>query len=402
MFYVGIDIAKKTHEIGILDEHGEKTAKSFSITNSEQGFTKLMGRLDKAGVGAENCSIGMEATGHYWLALYSHLLEAGFAVFVINPIQTDAFRNVGTVRAAKTDSIDSFLIADLIRFGRFSATHLAEESMVALKQLVRHRIQIIKQRTALKNRLTAVLDMVFPEYPKLFADIYGQGSKEFLASWPTPEEISHVTTKRIAALLKKASGNKLGETKAKEIKEMAAASFGINFATEALSFEIKQMIGLINFIDEQLKPLEAQIAKTLKQTNTYLESIPGIGPVFASIIVAEIGDITRFSAPSQIIAFAGMDVPANQSGEFTGTKKHMSKRGSPSLRWALLQGADKVRVWDPYFREYYERLIARGKHHYVALAAVARKLINVVFVLLNEQRAYKPLPPGPTRLYQQA
>lgn len=139
--------------------------------------------------------------------------------------------------------------------------------------------------------------------------------------------------------------------------------------------------------------MEKQIAKALKETGTYLDTIPGIGPVFASVIVAEIGDISRFSEAPQIIAYAGMDVPANQSGGLTGTKKHMSKRGSPSLRWALLEAADKVRVWDPYFRDYYGKMIARGKHHYVALAATARKLVNVVSVILKEERPYGPAPP---------
>jgi transposase len=397
MFYIGIDIAKKAHEVGILDEAGERVSDSFSVTNSEKGFAKLLDCLSKAGVDATDCSVGMEATGHYWLALYSHLLESGFTVFVINPIQTDAFRNVGTVRAAKTDSIDAFVIADLVRFGRFSVTHLAEESIVALKQLTRHRTQLVKQKTAVKNRLVGVLDMVFPEYPALFSDIYGEGSRELLATWPTPAEIASASEKRIAALLRKASKGKLGEDKAKKVKEAATSSFGINFAVDALSFEVKQMIQLIGFIDGQLKPLEAQIAKVLRETGTCLDTIPGIGPVFASTMVAEIGDIDRFSEPAQIIAYAGMDVPAVQSGEFVGSKKHMSKRGSPSLRWAFLEGADKVRVWDPYFRDYYERLIARGKHHYVALAAVARKLVNVVFTLLKERRAYEPMPPAPSR-----
>ena len=393
MFYVGIDIAKKTHEAGILDESGERMGESLSFANSEKGLAKLLAAFNSAGVDAANSIVGMEATGHYWLALYSHLVELDFTVFVVNPIQTDAFRNVGTVRAAKTDSIDSFIIADLMRFGRFSVTHMASEAMVALKQLARHRMGLVKQRTAVKNQLTAIIDMVFPEYPSLFSDVYGAASKKLLATCPTPAEIARKRTSSLSRLLSEASCGKLGEAKAEEVKAAAEFSFGINFATDALSFEIKQKIELIGFIDGQVELLEKQIAKALKETDTYLESIPGIGPIFASIIVSEIGDINRFTEPSQIIAFAGMDVPANQSGEFNGTKKHMSKRGSPSLRWALLEGANSIRIWDPYFRDYYDKMITRGKHHYVAQAAVARKLVNVVFALLKEQRKYESTPP---------
>lgn len=393
MFYIGIDIAKKAHEAGILDEAGEKVGASLSFANSEKGFAKLLANFKKAGVDTENSVVGMEATGHYWLALYSHLIECGYIVFVVNPIQTDAFRNVGTVRAAKTDSIDAFIIADLMRFGRFSDTHMASEAMVALRQLTRHRKSLVKQRTAVKNQLTGIIDMVFPEYPQLFSDIYGAASKKLLAACPTPGEIAKKRTSSIARMLSEASGGRFGVDKAREVKEIASTSFGINFATDALSFEIKQKIELIAFVDNQVELLEKQIAKTLEETDTYLDTIPGIGPVFASTILAEIGDINRFSEPSQIVAFAGMDVPANQSGEFSGSKKHMSKRGSPSLRWALIEAADKVRIYDPYFRDYYDKMIARGKHHYIAQAAVARKLVNVIFTILKEQRAYLPEPP---------
>ena len=350
MHYIGIDIAKNNHEVGIIDEAGKRAAESFSVTNSEAGFTKLLKEFDKHGVNPSEDVIGMEATGHYWVALYSHLVDYGFTVNVVNPINTDAFRNVGTVRAAKTDSIDAFLIADLMRFGNFAETHMAEESMIALKQLTRHRRQLVNQRTALKNRMGALLDQVFPEYVSVFSDMYGATSAKILATCPTPTDIERKTTKGLATLMRESSKGHLGYMKAEELKDKARNSFGAKYASEALSFESKQTIALIDFMGTQIKDLESQISKTLEETGTKRTTIPGIGDTYASIIVAEIGDIDRFDKPAQIIAFAGMEMPANQSGEFSGTKKHMSKRGSPSLRWALIEAADKVRIWDPYFR----------------------------------------------------
>jgi transposase len=202
---------------------------------------------------------------------------------------------------------------------------------------------------------------------------------------------------RLERLLAKHSGGKLGGAKTEELILAARGSFGISYATDAISLQIKQTAQCISFLSGLVDELDTQIVSCLEETGTYLDTIPGIGPVYASIIVAEIGDISRFSEAPQIIAYAGMDVPANQSGEFTGSKKHMSKRGSPALRWALLEGANSVRAHDPYFRDYYDGLIARGKHHYVALAAVARKLVNVIFTLLKEQRAYQAKPPGTPR-----
>lgn len=123
-----------------------------------------------------------------------------------------------------------------------------------------------------------------------------------------------------------------------------------------------------------------------------LLTVPGLGPVLASSIAAEVGDARLFRRANSMMAFAGMDATKTQSGKFESTEEHMSKRGSSHLRWALMEAANQVRRRDVYFGDYYDSLKARDKHHYVALSGVARKLCGVIIALWSEQRAYESRP----------
>lgn len=114
----------------------------------------------------------MEATGHYWLSIYSFLVEKNLSVHVINPIQTDGWRNGIEIRKRKTDIIDSILIADLLRYGDFLETSLSNEDYLSLRNLTRFRSYLISSVSDLKRKTIAVLDQVFPEYASSFSNIF--------------------------------------------------------------------------------------------------------------------------------------------------------------------------------------------------------------------------------------
>jgi transposase len=392
MYYVGIDIAKHRHEASLIDERGHLLAKSLSFANSKEGCEAMVALLEEHGVDTENVLVGMEATGHYWLSVYEYLTAKSYDVKVINPIQSEAFRKM-YIRQTKNDSKDSFVIAQVMRFGEFSSTSLAEEDIIALKQLSRFRFSLVDSVSDCKRKVIALLDQVFPEYESLFSDTFGVTSLELLEKCQTPDDFLHISTAKLSKLLIGASKGRFKEEKAKEIKAIAKGSFGVSFAKDAFSFQIKQLIEQIKFIEKQVSDLEKQIAALLKRTSPVITSIPGIGPTLGAIIVSEIGDIHRFSAPSKLVAYAGIDAKVVQSGEFTGTQGKMSKRGSPYLRRALWLAANIASQHDPILSEYYTSLRARGKHHSTALGAVSRKLCNIIFAILSENRPYLPQPP---------
>lgn len=392
MFYCGIDIAKYKHESSVIDTNGKSLLDSISFANDKQGCEKIIAVFQMFEISPANVIIGMEATGHYWLSVYAFFLELGYNVKVINPIQSEAFRKM-YIRQTKNDSKDSYIIAQIMRFGEYSATSLSEENIIALKQLSRYRLALVDACGDCKRRVIALLDQVFPEYDKLFSDTFGSSSTELLLNCPTPEDMLTISTRKLTNILNKASRGRLGKEKAEEIKAAAKDTFGVAFAKDAFSFQIKQLIQQIVFTEKQLSELEEQIAELLHQTNQYITTITGIGDVLGAIIVSEIGDINRFERPNQLVAFAGLDVTVKQSGEFSGSKNKISKRGSPYLRRAIWLAANRAAFCDPILSEYYQSLKARGKHHLTAVGAVARKLCNIIFVILKDNRPYQPTPP---------
>lgn len=393
MHYIGIDIAKRSHVAAVIDADGETVVGSFKFNNTAAGFSKLMARLGKAGIVAGDCQVGMEATGHYWICLFDFLVNHGFECTVVNPIQTDAFRKVDTVRVTKTDGIDAALIASLIRFKRFEASEMGDERTDELRQLARHRMYLVEDTTALKNKATAILDRIFPEYSGLFSDDYGPTSIALLKACAEPEKIASTDIRTLTKIVKEASHGKCGRDKADKIKAAAKTSVGVSFAASGLAFELRMILERIEFTQAQAKELEARIDDLLEQTQgKWLLTIPGIDTALAGMLAGEIGDANRFAEPKKLIAFAGMDATKKQSGE-SDDRGHMSKRGSSYLRYALMQAADCARKVDPYFGDFYDRKIAEGRHHYVALSGVARKLAGVALSVMKEQRAYVPQPP---------
>lgn len=389
MFFIGIDIAKNNHEASIIDNNGKLLAKSISFTNSIKGCDKFFSFLSSFNLETSDIIIGMEATGHYWLNLYSYLINLGFTVYAINPIQSDAFRKM-YIRQTKNDSKDSFIIAQIMRFGEFSSTSLADEDIMAMRQLSRYRLALVDECSDWKRKCIALLDQVFPEYSNLFSDTFGVTSKELLSRYPLPEDMIKVNPKTLVRLLSKASKGRFSTNKALEIKEKALNTFGVSFAKSAFSFQIKQIISQISFIESQIKELEIEISKLLHSANQVITTITGIGNVLGAIIIGEIGDISRFETAPQLVAYAGLDVAVKQSGEFVGTQTKISKRGSPYLRRAIWLAAIVASFKDPALSQYYESLKARGKHHLTCVGAVARKLTNIIFAVLRDNKPYVP------------
>ncbi len=392
MFYCGIDIAKYKHEASVIDTNGKALLDSISFANDKQGCEKILAAFEKFEISPDHVIIGMEATGHYWLSVYTFFIELGYTVKVINPIQSEAFRKM-YIRQTKNDSKDSYIIAQIMRFGEYSATSLSDENIIALRQLSRYRLALVDACGDCKRRVITLLDQVFPEYEKLFSDTFGSSSVELLLNCPTPEDLLAISTRKLTNILNKASHGRFGKEKAEELKAAAKGTFGIAFAKDAFSFQIKQLMQQIIFLESQLADLEEQISKLLHETNQYITTISGIGDVLGAIIVSEIGDINRFERPNQLVAFAGLDVTVKQSGEFSGTKNKISKRGSPYLRRAIWLAAQRAAFCDPILSEYYQSLRTRGKHHLTAVGGVARKLCNIIFVILKENRPYESLPP---------
>ena len=221
MFYLGIDIAKVNHVASLIGEDGSILVKAIKFTNSNEGLQKLIDSISEYDLSQIYCA--MEATGDYWLSLFSALTDKDFNVSVFNPYQIKSFRGAYSNRKQKNDVIDSIIIADFLRFNGIEQTCLPNDDLLALKNLTRYRSNLVDNISKAKIQVKGILNKVFPEYSDVFSDTFGNASK-----------------------------GRHGTETVRIVKDLAKNSFGIKFTGDACSFEIKQLVNQIIFLENQL------------------------------------------------------------------------------------------------------------------------------------------------------
>lgn len=388
MFFVGIDIAKNSHEAAVIDECGSIVVKPFKFPNSLGGFEKFLAAVKGVSEDLTQFEFGMEATGHYWLNLYTKLMDFNVAVHVINPVQSDALRGL-YIRKTKNDAKDAFIIAELIRFGKYSETMLSDSDLLSLRELTRQRFYLVDCVSDAKRKAISFIDKIFPEYQTLFSDTFGATSVELLQNYTSPDVIAELDTELFTRFLKSVSHGRFGKAKAEEIQYAAKNTFGSFLFADSATLAIRQFIQQIKLLEEQIAELENFISEMFASFDCKLDTIVGVGTTLAASFLAEIGDITRFESPDKLAAFAGIDPSVKQSGEFNGTRNKMSKRGSPYLRRTFWLAAVSGIRSNPALKAIYEKKRAQGKHHAVAVSAVMHKLCNIVFAIMNTNEPYK-------------
>ena len=200
-------------------------------------------------------AFAMESTAHYWLALFTRLRKDGYHVILLNPIQTSAMRDM-FIRKIKTDAKDSFIIAELIRFGRYAESNVAQDRLLALKELCRNRFYLVDMAGDLKRKLIALIDRVFPEYEAQFDTIFCKSSVAVLKKYPTPQKLSNAHLDKLTELLWNSSNGHFGEWKARELKELARNSFGVEDCDGAYSTLILLMLDQIQSLSGKADALE--------------------------------------------------------------------------------------------------------------------------------------------------
>jgi transposase len=382
---VGIDIAKRTHEACFMGQDGREIGKARRFHNTRRGVRALLDDLQQL---PEPATIGLEATGHYWLAVHDELVRAGHTVQVLNPLQTHAYRKT-TIRKVKSDRKDAWLIADVVRIGRGRAAYVPDETILQLRELTRFRWGLVDQIGDAKRRILTILDRVFPEYERLFSDVFIKSSRALLARATTAAEFADADVDELTAVLKQKSRGRFGAEKAQALQMAARDSLGITRLGGVASFELRALLDQITFLEQQVAAVEQPIAVLLAQIEQHVTDINGISPVMAASLIAEIGDVQRFRRFESVVAYAGIDPSVFASGDFTATETHMSKRGSPHLRRALWLSAITASQANPDLAEYLRRRLDEGKPWGTAMGAVARKLLSRIYVVLRDNRPYE-------------
>lgn len=390
MLFVGIDVSKSKHNCYLVDSEGTVYENNLQILNNCQGFKTLSQTITSIcqTQNHKKVKIGLESTGHYSTNITNYLYSEGFEVIIFNPIITNNKRKGNTLRKTKTDKTDAKVIATMLFTDSSKSYSPISYQIIELKSLTRHRHRMVNQRSKFKLSYTRLITIIFPELVANVSSLHQKSVQSLLFELPSSIEIANCHIVKLTNLLKTNSRGKYRKDKAIELKKLAAESIGSS--NRANAFELQQIIRFLRFLNDEIKIIDQKIKELVDEIQTPLITIPGIGYTLAATIIAEIGDIHRFAKPSKLLAFAGLDPSVYQSGKYNATHTIMVKRGSKYLRWAILQAAKTVTMRDKTFKDYLNKKLSEGKHYFVALSHVGKKLIRVIFHLLKNNISFEP------------
>ena len=387
MIYVGIDVAKDKHDCFITNSDGEVLFKPFTIPNNREGFETLFQKIQSVSDDLTKVKVGLEATGHYSYNLLGFLICKGLPTYVINPLHTSLYRKSLSLRKTKTDKVDAHTIASMlmsdVNLKSYSDTSYHNEE---LKSLTRYRFDKVKQRAKLKTSISRLVCILFPELEKLVTTLHMASVYALLSEFPSANAIASAHLTRLTNLLSESSNGRYGRDTAVMFREAAKSSIGSRMPAKSL--ELKHTIKLIQELDAEIKEIETEIKSIMDEINSPILTIPGISYRMGAMIIAEIGDFSRFDSADKILAYAGMSPSTYQSGQLDNCYSHMEKRGSRYLRYALYNATKYVCHWDESFGVYLEKKRSEGKHYNVALSHATKKLVRLIFAMEKSGQAY--------------
>ncbi len=389
MIYVGIDVSKDKHDCTIVSSDGKILADVFTIQNNLDGFQLLFQKITSAAPDLTKVKVGLEATGHYSYNILGFLLDKGLATYVINPLHTNLFRKSTSLRRTKTDRIDARIIATMMMSGvvlsSYTATSYHNEE---LKSLSRYRFDKVRDRAKLKQSVSRLVNILFPELEQLVSSLHIAVVYAMLFELPGAKQIASCHLTHLTRILSTASKGRYDRSKAVEFRDAAKRSIGS--VMPAKSLELQHTIRLIRELDTEIAEIETSLKQMMDEIDSPILTIPGISYRMGAMILAEIGDFSRFASPDKLLAYAGLSPSTYQSGKLDNAYAHMEKRGSRYLRYALYNATRYVCLWDNTFAVYLAKKRAEGKHYNVAISHAEKKLIRLIFALQRSGQSYIP------------
>ena len=401
--FVGIDVSKTSNSVRFMDGGGD-TLSLFSVPNNADGAAALTGKLrDKLlHTDFSEVTVGMESTSVYADHLAAYLRNDDFlrkwdcTVYVINAKNIRNFKK-SYPDMDKTDSIDTLVIADYLRFGRLPKSVCHDEKYLALRNLTRARFQAAQNLSREKTRFIETLFMKFSalDSSKVFSNTFGATSLAAACDFLSVDDIIYTPIGELTDFVNKTGKGKFVDPQAvaEALQAAARSSYRIS---KTVGDSLNQLLAIrlvgIRSVEGQIKSLDGAVELYMAAFQNVLISIPGIGPVYSAGLMAEIGDVSRFRNQAALAKYAGLSWAKHQSGGFEAANTKMILSGNKYLKYYLLEAANKVRMHDAEFEGYYRSKFREvPKHqHKRALALTARKLVRLVHSLLSANRLYVP------------
>lgn len=393
---VGTDIAKVNHVARAQDFRGIELGKRLLFQNTRDGLDRLVQWIRT--LQDEHCKedviLGLEPTGHYWLPLAEFLHREGIKVVLVNPYHVKKSKELDDNSPTKNDIKDARVIAQLVKDGRYSEPNLLTGIHAELRVAMVQRERLNKELIRVKGRVTNWLDRFFPEYPQVFKKWDGKASIATLKQFPLPQDILKLESEAIVTKWKADVQRAVGIKRAQLLIEQARSSIGLTSGLTSARYELRQLLEQHELLYRQMEELMAYIEDLVSQIpgSKEMKTIPGVGWVTVAGFLAEVGDLTGYDHPQQIIKLAGLNLKENSSGKHKG-QSTITKRGRPQLRALLFRCVLPLVAKNSEFQRIHRYLTTRQINPLKkkqSLIALCGRLIRILFTLGIKRIPYNP------------
>ncbi|MCF0231396.1 MAG: IS110 family transposase, partial [Enterococcus sp.] len=242
MIYVGIDIAKNNHVACAIDKNENKIGKELQFSNTLEGFKKLENYLHNLQQNQDEIQIAMEATGNYWRTCFYYLNNKNYETIVMNPLSIQGMRMLDNKTRIKNDKIDSYLIAETLASGKFKPSKMIDPEMQEIRNLGRLRSKKSDEMATVKTNIKTLLSSYFPEFEKLFSNLFGATPKKILEKYSLPENLGNADIQQLTKMISQTSKGRHGEKMAQTLVHTARTSVGIRVGTMSAKLELKMLL----------------------------------------------------------------------------------------------------------------------------------------------------------------
>ncbi|WP_121662104.1 IS110 family transposase [Metabacillus litoralis] len=388
---VGIDIAKDKHVARAQDDRGIEFGKRLIFENRMHGFQKLVNwaealRKENA---KDHVILGVEPTGHYWFSLAYFLVAKGYDFVVVNPMHVKKSKELDDNSPTKNDTKDARVIAQLIKDGRYSVPNLLDGVYAELREGVKLRDQLTKQLMTTEGRIQNHIQRYFPEFFDVFGDWEGKAAFCTLRLFPFPSQIKELSPEEVLMKWKPYVQRGVGIKRATKLVEAARKSIGIQIGIQFAKRELDYLLDQYKLYKQQVEQLDTELealVETLPGAKQMME-ISGLGSTTIALFFSEVGDITKYSHPQQLVNLAGLSLREHSSGKFKGQTR-ITKRGRSRLRRALYLAIRPLVAHNPTFKalhQYYTTRSEKPLKKQQSLIALCCKLLRVLFVIGQKQ-----------------
>jgi len=396
MYYVGIDVAKEKHYVCILDDTKEIAVKPFWIYSDILGLRDLVKRLAELSLNNDDFIIGVESTGAFSENLYEYITDADYKVILLNSYQTAKFRDFSTGRKVKNDSIDAYVIAELLSTGKYKESFISNDDYQSLKVLGRLKASLMDKIKTIKREISTVIATVNPEITKVFPNIFTKTAIAIIKAYPTAVDISKSTPKKLTEIFRHIKGNNFNDEKAKFLIELSKSSIYGGRAQEARALMIRTNFKILELLSQEKDAIELQINSLLYNKIEDIDSsieniktIPGVSDKTISAVLGECGDIKRFPSVKSFIGYLGLYPTQYQSGNSMRVGR-LAKRGIPIAKHALYMAAVASVIHNEQLRKIFRDKVSAGKSKKEALIIISKKLAAIIYSVFKYNKPYEP------------